>query len=216
MHQESSRAPKKYSYVENYSPQGKQVIRVRLAMEVIFEKNVEDSLRGIAKLPADGSDLAECTVEELIARIVKIRGIVRESLLQYDKQVEMMLHSTQEKQEKKEKKEKHSVLLPEALSKFCTIKASGEMKPLYDDVAKAQSDFEDTKGANDTELREAVSALMAQLPKYIQARARAPRSHPEFAGVVATGNKFFVGVYTQVRGQSHMQRYWKLSVHATK
>ena len=183
-----------------------------------LQPKAENSLRAIAKLPADGSDLAQCTVEELTARIVSIREIVRKTLLQYDKQVEMMLHSkVQQKREtkNKEKQEKYSVLLPEALSKFCTIKASGEMKPLYDDVAKAQSDFEDTKGANDSGLREAVSALMAQLPKYIQARARAPRSHPEFAGVVATGNKFFVGVYTQVRWQSHRQRYWKVSVYAT-
>ena len=159
----------------------------------------EDSLRAIADLPKDGSDLAGSTVEELIAHIVEIRGIVRENLLQYDKQVEIV-HS---KVKKEEKKEHHSVLLPEALSKFCTIKDSPEMDPLYDDVAAAQSDFEDAKGADDTALREAVSALMTQLPEYIETRARAPGSLPDFKGVVDTGNKFFEGVYTQVQAQEH-------------
>ena len=163
----------------------------------------EDSLRVIAKLPEDGSDLAGSTAEELIAHIVRIRGIVRETLLEYDKQVEIVLESKVQTDGKKVKEQHDSVRLPEALSKFCTIKDSPEMKPLYDIVATAQSDFEDTNDTDGTMLREAVSNLMAQLPKHIQSRARAPRSLPEFAGVVTTGNRFFEGVYTQVRARGH-------------
>lgn len=158
----------------------------------------EDSLRAIAELPKDGSDLAGSTVEELISHIVEIRGIVRANLLQYDQQVEIVMHS---KVKKEEKKDRHSVLLPEALSKFCTIKNSSEMESLYGDVYTAQMDFEETKGADDTALREAVSALMTQLPEYIDTRARAPGSLPQFTTVVNTGNQFFEGVYTQVQAR---------------
>ena len=155
----------------------------------------EDSLRAVAKLPDDGSDLAGSSAEELLAHIVQIRAMVRASLLQYDKQVEMLLDETQ-----KAKKARHdsSVLLPPALSHFCTIANSHEMKPLYEDVAAAQTDFQASKNADDTALGKAVSALMAQLPKSIEARANAPGSFPEFQCVVETGNEFFEGVYTQV------------------
>ena len=158
----------------------------------------EDSLRAIAKLPEDGADLVGSSVKELIARIVRMRGLVRANMLQYDKQIEMVIHSKDE--EKKAAKESHdSVLLPPALSNFCTIKDSREMKPLYSNVVTAQSDFEASDGTDDTALCKAVSELLEKLPECIQTRARAPGSLPEFAHVVDTGNEFFEGVYTQVR-----------------
>ena len=160
----------------------------------------EHHLRELAKLPEDGSDLVGSTVEELIARIVRLRGMARLNLLCYDKQVEMALHVQNEEAENDD-----AVLLPEALSKFRTLKDSPEMKPLYHNVATAQSDFEDTEGADDKALREATSALMTQLPECIQAKACAPGSLTEFTHVVATGNEFFEGVYTQVGTGTHRQ-----------